>query len=79
MHPLFWLAAITFAMVAGLLIWNRISTHRQSFGDKAAGVGGPSDPIACATDEPRDPDEMRAGLDEAASQPMGRFWKRNFE
>ncbi|MBV9655940.1 MAG: hypothetical protein JOZ42_15405 [Acetobacteraceae bacterium] len=70
MHPLFWLAFATFALVVAFLIWNQVSTGRHRFGRKAEGVGGPSDPIAGATDNLRDPDTMRASLDEAASKPL---------
>jgi hypothetical protein len=66
MHPLFLLAFVTFVLVVGFLVWNRMSTKRH----KAPGVGGVNDPLSGATDELRDPDEMRASLDHAASQPM---------
>ena len=66
MHPLFLLAFATFVLVVAFLVWNRVSTKRH----KAPGVGGPNDPISGARDDLRDPDEMRASLDHAASQPM---------
>jgi hypothetical protein len=70
MHPLFLLAFATFAIVVGFLVWTRMSTARHSFGRKASGIGGVNDPLAGATDDLRDPDEMRASLDQAASQPL---------
>jgi len=67
MHPLFLLAFATFLLVVGFLAWNRMSTKRH----KAPGVGGVHDPLSGARDDNlRDPDEMRASLDQAASQPM---------
>ncbi len=70
MHPLFLLAFATFALVIGFLIWTRVSTHRHSFRRDVSGVGGPNDPLAGATDAVRDPDELRASLDAAASTPL---------
>jgi hypothetical protein len=70
MHPLFLLAFATFALVVGFLIWTRMSTARHSFRRDVSGVGGPNDPLAGATDEVRDPDELRASLDAAASTSL---------
>ena len=70
MHPLFLLAIGTFVLVVGFLIWNRVSTGRHSFGQNPAGLGGENDPLAGATDDMRQPDAMRASLDEAASKPF---------
>jgi hypothetical protein len=70
MHPLFLLAFATFALVVGFLIWTRVSTHRHSFRRDVSGIGGPKDPLAGATDEIRDPDELRASLDAATSTSL---------
>jgi hypothetical protein len=46
-HPLYWLAFLTFLLVLGFLIWNRVSVHRnQVTGGKTSGLGGPNDPMA---------------------------------
>ena len=65
------LALVTFILVIGFLVWNRISTkRRQETGGHTAGLGGPNDPMAGAAEGMRNPDNMRAALDDAASTPM---------
>jgi hypothetical protein len=71
MHPIWLLAFATFVLIAGFLIWTRISTSRHRFGRNPTGIGGASDPLSGATDQLRDPDEMRASLN-AAGKPAAR-------
>ena len=68
MHPIWLLAFATFVLVAGFLIWTRMSTSRHKFGRNPEGIGGPNDPLSGATDAVRDPDELRASL-EAGRRP----------
>ena len=66
MHPLFLLAIGTFVLVAGFLVWTRVSTGRHRFGNRnPEGVGGVNDPLAGATEGVRDPDTLRASLNAA--------------
>jgi hypothetical protein len=45
-HPLYWLAFLTFIVVAGFAGWNLMSTRRrQKAGDNVSGLGGPNDPL----------------------------------
>ena len=45
-HPLYWLAFLTFIVVAGFAVWNLISTRRQQkHGGNVSGPGGPNDPL----------------------------------
>ena len=69
MHPLFILAFATFALIAGFLIWNRVSAGRHSFGANPSGVGGANDPLSGATDDMREPEALRGSLDDAAAKP----------
>ena len=77
MHPLFWLAFVTFLLVVGFLVWNRASTARHSFGRKATGIGGVNDPLAGATEDLRAPDKMRASLDQADVTPLADRKRQN--
>ena len=62
------LALGTFALVVAFLLWNWTSTKRhQQTGGKAAGIGGPSDPLSGAGADVRHPDAMRDSLEDAAS------------
>ncbi len=64
MHPVYILAFATFIVVAGFLVWTRVSTSRHRFGrNNPTGIGGENDPLSGATDAVRDPDELRASLD----------------
>ncbi len=46
LHPLFWLAAITFLIVISFAAWNLISTRRrQKYGKNVGGMGGKNDPL----------------------------------
>lgn len=64
------LALATFVAVIAFLLWNRASTKaRHETGGNTSGIGGPSDPLAGATDNMRNPDTLRANLDEAAGAP----------
>ena len=66
------LAVATFVLVIAFLAWNRMSTkkHVESDGGKKTGIGGLGDPLSGTTEGMRDPDEMRAALDNAAAQPV---------
>jgi hypothetical protein len=68
MHPIWLLAFVTFVLVAGFLIWTRMSTSRHRFGRNPAGIGGVNDPLSGATDKLRSPDRMRASLDAGQKQ-----------
>ena len=58
----------TFGLLIAFLLWNWISTKRHhESGGKAAGIGGPSDPLSGNAEGIRPPDEMRAALDDAAT------------
>ncbi len=64
------LAVVTFLLVLAFLVWNRMSLQRhQTSGASATGIGGLKDPLSGTTEGMRDPDEMRADLDAAASDP----------
>ncbi len=63
MHPIWLLALATFVLVAGFLVWTRVSTSRHRFGRNPEGIGGINDPLSGATNNVRDPDELRASLD----------------
>ena len=39
MHPLFLLAAATFVLIIGFLVWNRVSTGRHRFDNQQSGPG----------------------------------------
>ena len=71
MHPLFALAAGTFLLFIAFLAWNLLSTKRHRFGRKPTGVGGVNDPLAGATNNLRDPDDMRASMDMALETSLG--------
>jgi hypothetical protein len=66
MHPIWILAFGTFVLIAGFLVWTRMSTSRHRHGpNNPSGIGGESDPLSGATDAVRNPDELRASLDNA--------------
>jgi hypothetical protein len=66
MHPVWLLAFVTFGLIAAFLVWTRISTSRHRHGpNNPHGMGGESDPLSGATDAVRDPDVLRASLDNA--------------
>ncbi len=70
MHPLFLLAIATFILVVGFLVWNKQSVKKHPHGD-STGIGGKNDPLSGATHgKLRDPAEMTASLDEAATRPL---------
>jgi hypothetical protein len=46
-HPLFWLAILTFLLVAAWALWSLVATRRQmKYGDSARGIGSPQDPMS---------------------------------
>ncbi len=69
MDWIFILAIATFVLLIGFLMWNRSSTkrHVESGGGNTQGIGGLSDPLSGTTQGMRDPDELRAALDNAAA------------
>ena len=69
MDPILLLALVTFALVLGYLIWNKVSVERQKAGRQTTGLGGPSDPVASTTDKLRDPEEIRSSLNAASDGP----------
>jgi hypothetical protein len=70
MHPLFLLAIATFVIVVGFLVWNKQSVKKHPHGD-SLGIGGKNDPLSgAAHGNLRNPAEMTASLDEAASRPL---------
>lgn len=70
MDWIFALAIATFALLLAFLWWNRSSTkqHQESGGGNTTGVGGVNDPLSGTTSGMRDPEEMRAALDNASGQ-----------
>jgi hypothetical protein len=66
-----WILALalgTFGLIIAFLLWNWLSTKRHhESGGTASGIGGPSDPLSGNSEGMRDPGEMRAALDTAAS------------
>lgn len=66
-HPVWILALVTFVLVLAAILWSLVSTRRrQATGGRTTGLGGPSDPMAGATEGIRSPEEMSASLDAAA-------------
>ena len=69
----FGLPLITFAILIVVLLWVLASTLRHRGGSaKPSGVGGANDPMAGATDDIRDPEALRTGLDNARRRDAGR-------
>ena len=68
----FLLPLVTFAIILAVLVWVLFSTLRhKNTGKKPSGVGGANDPMAGASDDLRDPDAMRSGLDAARHRDAG--------
>ena len=64
------LALATFVVLLAFLYWNWHSTKRHhESGGQASGIGGPADPLSGNTEGMRNPDALRANLDEAAAAP----------
>ena len=64
------LPLMTFAVLVAFLLWNRYSTKRNhETAGHASGVGGPKDPLSGDSEGMRNPDVLRANLDEAAAAP----------
>lgn len=64
------LSLSTFTVLIAFLLWTRYSTKRNhESGGRASGIGGPKDPLSGNTEGMRNPDALRANLDEAAAKP----------
>ena len=67
------LALVTFVLLIGFLLWNRMSVKRhQQTGGNTTGIGGPNDPLSGVAEGMRHPDEMRADLHEASKADVTR-------
>jgi hypothetical protein len=63
------LAIATFVLVLAFLWWNKASTKQhQQTGGNTSGIGGPNDPMSGTTDGIRDPETLRAALNEASAR-----------
>lgn len=69
MDWIFILAIVTLLLLIAFLLWNRTSTKRhQQTGSNTRGIGGLNDPLSGTTEGMRDPDAMRADLDDPTSK-----------
>ena len=67
------LALVTFVLLVGFLLWNRMSVKRhQETGGNTSGIGGPNDPLSGVAEGMRHPDELRADLDAASKSETTR-------
>ena len=67
------LALVTFVLLVGFLLWNRMSVKKnQETGGNTAGIGGPNDPLSGVAEGMRHPDEMRADLNAASKVDVTR-------
>jgi hypothetical protein len=62
------LALVTFLCVLAFLVWTKTSAARHNKASENA-VGGLNDPLSGTAPGIRDPDTLRASLDQAAAAP----------